>query len=380
MIGSRSTVTQPISERIAIVAPSVEAAAILRRDFIAWLTGHGHRVLCLTPPGAGRHVLALRAIGAQHRVVEPPHPTLRILADWQQITALTAQFRDWQPNIVLGFGLPTLTFAALAARRADVRRVVSLINGLPNDGIASLGRRRFAHALRASDAAVFHNRENMATLTRLGLLSPNLQTLVVPGSGVDLKRFRAKPLPSQKNGPSQENGLVFLMLARLERRRGVLEYKAAAERLKAQWPNASFRFAGPLSTAPDAVSPESLADGGAVEYLGDLEDVRPALAACHVFVYPSYGEGMPRAALEALATGRPVITTHTPGCADVVDEKVSGCLVPPADTATLAIAMESYLRNPDLLPAGSRAARLKAERRFDAKRVNAALARILGVA
>lgn len=373
MIGPRSAVTQPISERIAIVAPSLEAAAILRRDFIAWLTGHGHRVLCLTPPGAGRHILALRAIGAQHRVVEPPHPTLRILADWQQITALTAQFRDWQPNIVLGSGLPTLMFAALAARRAGVRRVVSLINGLPNDGIASLGRRRFAHALRASDAAVFHNRENLATLTHLGLLSPNLQTLVVPGSGVDLKRFRAKPLPPQ------EKGLVFLMLARLERRRGVLEYKAAAEHLKAQWPNASFRFAGPPSTAPDAIAPESLADGGAVEYLGELEDVRPALAACHVFVYPSYGEGMPRAALEALATGRPVITTHTPGCSDVVDEKVSGCLVPPADTAALAIAMESYLRNPHLLPAGSRAARLKAERRFDAKRVNTALARSLGV-
>lgn len=364
--------TQPVSERIAIVAPSLEAAAVLRRDLVEWLTNRGHRVLCLTPPGPGQYIRTLRGIGAQHRIVEPPRPAFRILADWQAISALVAQFNDWQPNVVLGFGLHTLTLAAIAARRAGVRRVVSLVNGLPSDGVEGVGRRRFAHALRASDAVVLHNRDNLATLTRLGLLPANLQTLVVPGSGIDLREYPAKPLPAH------DDGLVFLMLSRLERRRGVLEYKAAAERLKARWPTATFHLAGQSSGAPDAIAPASLTQGGAIAYLGHLEDVRPALAACHVFVYPSYGEGMPRAALEALATGRPVITTRTPGCADVVDEKVSGCLVPPADVEALAIAMESYLRNPGLLPAGSRAARLKAERRFDVKGVNAALARVLG--
>ncbi|MCC7251230.1 glycosyltransferase family 4 protein [Hyphomicrobium sp.] len=366
--------THPVSERIALVAPSAEAAAVLRHDLIEWLTHQGHRVLCLTPPGPGRYVLALRGIGAQHRVIDPPRARFRILDDWQEIAHLVSQLNDWQPNVVLTFGLRTLTLATVAARRAGVRRVVSLVNGLPSDGIESVGRRRFAHAIRASDAVVFHNRDNLATLTRLGLVPANLETLVVPGSGVDLKAFPFKPLPPLDDGP------VFLMLSRLERRRGVLEYKAAAERLKVLWPNATFLLAGPTSSEPDAVAPEALSASGAVEYLGPLEDVRPALAACHVFVYPSYGEGMPRAALEALATGRPVVTTTTPGCADIVDEKVSGCLVPAADAASLAVAMESYINNPEQLAAGSRAARLKAERRFDVKTVNAALARVLGVA
>lgn len=366
--------TQQVSERIAIVAPSAESAAVLRRDLIEWLTSHGHRVLCLIPPGAGRYIRILRGIGAQVRIVEPPQPTLRILSDWQMIASYLAQFNDWQPNVVLSFGLRTLTLAAIAARRAGVRRVVSLINGLPSDGIESIGRRRFAHAIRASDAVVFHNRDNQDTLADLGLLPPGLQTLVVPGSGIDLKSFPAVPLPPH------DDGLVFLMLSRLERRRGVLEYKAAASELKTRWPTAAFRFAGPVSSEPDAVSRAMLKEGGAIDYLGELEDVRPALAACHVFVYPSYGEGMPRAALEALATGRPVVTTRTPGCTELVDEKVSGCLVPPADAAALAVAMESYLKNAEQLAAGSRAARLKAERRFDVKDVNLALARILGVA
>ncbi len=415
--------TQPISERIALVAPSAEAAAILRRDLIEALISRGHRVLCLTPPGAGKHIRILRGIGALHRVIETPPPSLRMISDWQTIMSLIAQFKDWQPNIVMSFGLRTLVLAAMAARRADVRRVVTMVNGLPSDGVESVGRRRFAHAIRASDALVFHNRDDQRFLSEQGLLPANIPSVVVPGTGIDLVAFPAAPLPSRDKGllvfhnrddqrflselgllpanipsvvvpgsgidlvafpaaplPPRDKGLVFLMLARLERRRGVLDYKTAAQRLKKAWPDAIFRFAGPVSGQPDFVSPDVLTEGGAVEYLGHLDDVYPALAAAHVYVYPSYREGMPRSVLEALATGRPVITTRTSGCADTVDEMVSGCLVPPADADALAIAMQSYLRNPDLLPAGSRAARLKAERRFNVDDVNAALLRVLDLA
>lgn len=365
--------TTSVSERIAIVAPSVEAAANLRGDLIASLSARGHRVLCISPPGPARYLRTLRACGAQHRALEPSQPSIRLLADWQAMSALVAQFKDWQPDIVLGFGLHTLMLAALAARRADVRRVVSLVNALPSDGIESVNRSRFAQAIRASDAIIFHNRENERTLKQLGLLPANLMTMVVPGSGVDLKRFPAVPMPPTGDG------LEFLMLSRLERRRGVLEFIAAADRIKQDWPSASFRIAGPVSTEPDAVPPERVTASGSVAYLGPLEDVRADLGACHVFVYPSYVEGMPRAVLEALATGRPVITTRTPGCADTVDEKVSGCLVPPADVDALVAAIESYLKNPGSLATGTRAARLKAERRFDVRDVNAALARALGV-
>lgn len=364
---------QPVSERIALVAPSLEAAALLRRDLIAALVARGHRVLCLTPPGPAKYARILRGEGALHRVIETPRTALRMIDDWQEGAALVAQFKDWQPNIVLAFGLRTLTLAAIAARRVGVGRVVSLVNGLPSDGVESVGRRRFAQAARASDALIFHNEDNLRTVASQGLLPPGVSTLVVPGSGVDLVRFPAAPLPPT------DRGIRFLMLARLERRRGVLEYKAAAETLKARWPDAIFQFAGPTTSERDTVSPEALSDEGVVEYLGHLEDVCPALAACHVFVYPSYWEGMPRAVLEALATGRPVVTTRTPGCSVTVDEMVSGALVPPADATALATAMECYLRHPDMLASASRAARLKAERRFDARDVNARIIEILGV-
>ena len=364
--------THTVSERIALVAPSAEAAAVLRKDLIKELVGRGHRVLCLTPPGPGQYQRELRSLGAQHRIVEVPQQTIRLLVEWKTITNLITHFKDWQPNIVMGFGPRTLMLSAIAARRAGVRRIVSLVNSLPSDGIESIGRRRFGYAVRTSDAIVFHNRDHARALSDLGILPANLPIAIVPGSGVNLADFKAVPLP-----PHDED-FVFLMLARLERRRGVLEYKAAAEALRPHWPTARFRFAGPSSDEADAIPRDQLA--GVLEDLGHLEDVRPALAACHVFVYPSYSEGLPRAVLEALATGRPVITTRTPGCKETVDEKVSGCLVPPADAPALARAMAGYLARPELLPIGARAARLKAERRFDVREVNATLLRILDLA
>lgn len=364
--------THAVSERIAIVAPSAEAAAVLRHDLIKDLVGRGHRVLCITPPGPGRFTRALRELGAQHRLIEVPPQKIRLLVEWKTLANLITHFNDWQPNIVLGFSPRTLVLSAIAARRARVRRIVSLVNTLPSDGVESIGRFRFGYAVRASDSLVFHNRDHARALADIGLLPPNTPVTIVPGGGVNLKEFKAAPLP-----PHQD-GIVFLMLARLERNRGVLEYRAAAKALKAQWPNARFKFAGPSSEASDAIPREEIWD--ALEDIGHLEDVRPALAACHVFVYPSYGEGMPRAVLEALATGRPVVTTRTPGCRETVDEVVNGCLVPPADAKELARGMESFLARPELLPIASRAARLKAQRRFDVRDVNATLMRVLGVA
>lgn len=364
--------THTVSERIAIVAPTAAAVAVQRKDLIEALVENGHRVLCLTPPASGQHLRTLRDLGAQHRTIEVPPQKLGILVQWKTLSNLIGHFNDWQPNIVLGHGPRMLILAAIAARRARVRRIVSLVNSLPPDGIDSLSRLPFGYAVRASDALVFHNHDHPQALADVGLLPPNTPVTVVPGGGVNLADFNTAALPSY------QDGVVFLMLARLERSRGVLEYRAAAKVLKAQWPNARFKFAGPSSDAKDAIPREEIWD--ALEDLGDLEDVRPALATCHVFVYPSYGEGMPRAVLEALATGRPVITTRTPGCRETVDEKVSGSLVPPADAEELANTMAGYLARPELLPIAARAARLKAERRFDARDVNATMMRVLGVA
>ena len=365
---------QTRSERIAFVANSAESIVGPRGELTHDIVHHGHRVLCITPPAQGKHLRRMKELGVQHRILELEPKGLKLLNDWRVMSGLIEIFKDWQPNVVMGFGFSAMVSAAIAARRAGVRRVVSLCNGLPNDGIESVGRRRFSAAMKASDAIVFHNQDNRRVLAEQGLLPSRIQIEVVPGAGVNLSRFKVAQLPPL------EQGFVFLMLARLERSRGVMDYAEAAARLKPDAPGARFLLAGPPGRGADAMTPDSLKGfGDALEVLGVQDDVRPTLAGCHVFVYPSHVEGMPPAVLEALATGRPVITTDTPGCRDTVDEKVSGCLVPAGNAAALVRAMQSFLKRPDLMPSLSRAARLKAERRFDADDVNRTVETVLGL-
>jgi glycosyltransferase involved in cell wall biosynthesis len=88
---------------------------------------------------------------------------------------------------------------------------------------------------------------------------------------------------------------------------------------------------------------------------------------------------MPQPVLEAMAAGRPIITTNVAGCRDTVDERVNGCLVEPGNARSLAEAMESFLKRPDLIPPIARASRAKAERFCGIETVNNGLLAALGI-
>jgi glycosyltransferase involved in cell wall biosynthesis len=209
-------------------------------------------------------------------------------------------------------------------------------------------------------------------LTALGVLSPDAATAVVTGAGVDLVHHAVQPMPVAVPAAA----LNFLMLARKDAAKGVLEYCQAARRVRKAAPDARFVLAGPDGDiAPDALA--SFSD--AVQFAGDQADVRPLFGAAHVIVVPSWGEAMPRVLLEALATGRPVIASNVAGLREGIDERVNGVLVTPRDVGALAAAMLSFVAAPDLNAAMARASRSKAERRFDVRVVNAELLRVLGV-
>src|SRR5690606_34825163 len=111
--------------------------------------------------------------------------------------------------------------------------------------------------------------------------------------------------------------IVFLLIARLLRDKGIYEYVEAAKQIKAKYPEIIFQLVGPLDSNPSAISPttvEAWHKEGIIEYLGEAKDVRPHIGAASVYVLPSYREGTPRTVLEAMAMGRPIITTDAPGC------------------------------------------------------------------
>jgi glycosyltransferase involved in cell wall biosynthesis len=368
------------ARRVAIVAPSGGTLRLMQGGLLGEIASRRHRILAVAPDFSGTDVGALDEIGVERAAFAAESHALKLFSDWKAIGALKTILSDWGPHVVLGCGARSMIYAALAAKAAGVERVVLLVGALPQHRFAGelapdeMPAWRYAQALRAADEALFHNRDDIALLERLALLPPHLPTVVVPGAGIDFRRNALQPLPPLGQG------LVFLMMAQLDKRKGVIEYCKAAEELRARAPNTRFLLAGAPGEGSFGLRPAVLPElGSAVEYLGPADDVPALLGQCHVFVYPSHAESMPQPVLEAMAAGRPIIATNVPGCRDTVDERVNGCLVEPRDTHALAAAMESFLKRPDLIAPIARASRAKAERFCAIEGVNNSMLTALGL-
>lgn len=360
--------------RLAVVARSGASLERFRGALLREAAARRHRVLAVAPDDGPWRARLAGIEGLDTRTFPLAEPGSGPFAERQSRAALVGVLAEFAPHVVLTSGVRTALPGVEAAREVAAEHVALLVNGLGALGLADgvapswLARRalhkRIKAAIGAADIVLFHNAPDRQRLVADGLIGPEHPHLVLPGSGVDLGHYAVAPLPPLGAG------FAFLMLGRLARTSGAETFLAAAAMLKEKAPGARFQLAGARVRGGDAIAGPALERAaGAVELLGHLDDVRPAIAAAHVLVHPAPSEGLPGAVLEAMSMGRPVITTDTPGCRQTVDERVNGILVPPGDAAALAAAMESLLRRPDLLVSMARASRQKAERRFDERAI-----------
>ncbi len=211
------------------------------------------------------------------------------------------------------------------------------------------------------------------------------RTEVLGGIGVDLEAWPVAPLPGGPEGPGGPGGpggpVTFILVARLLRDKGIEDYIAAIRLLREGGAQARFLLLGGLDDNPAGITRaevEAWVAEGLVEWPGHA-DVRPWLAQAHVFVLPSYREGVPRSTQEAMAMGRAIITTDAPGCRETVEDGVNGFLMPVRDPGALAAAMERFITDPALAAYMGHESRVLAEARFDVHRQNARLLGFLGL-
>lgn len=198
---------------------------------------------------------------------------------------------------------------------------------------------------------------------------------VVDGSGVNLERFKRNALP---------DGNVFLMVSRILRQKGVKEYFEAAKIVKDKYPDAQFLYVGSEDKTQAALNieevKEEFLDTEIVNYCGESNDVPSYIAKSTVFVLPSYyREGVPRTLLEALAMGRPILTTDTVGCRETVKDGVNGYFVPIKDSNALAKKMIYLIENRNLLKEMSEASYDYCKERFDVKLINKKMLEIMKI-
>jgi glycosyltransferase involved in cell wall biosynthesis len=320
----------------------------------------------------------LDSIGVNGHSVPIARAGLNPLADLRALLALVRLMRRAKPTMVLSYTVKPVIWGSLAAWIARVPRRYAMITGLGYafTGDASgkralvrrLTRTLYRIALSRVHMIFFQNPDDLALFRALGLIPADTPVTIVNGSGVDLTYYPQRPLPE---GPPR-----FLMIARLLGDKGVREYAAAAAAVRRSFPDASFHLVGGLDPNPDAISPaevETWVRSGDIVWHGSQEDVRPFLADAHVFVLPSYREGTPRTVLEAMATGRPIVTTDAPGCRETVQDGENGFLVPPGSADQLANAMLRFLVDPAIIrPMADRSLELVREK-YCAEKVTAAM-------
>jgi glycosyltransferase involved in cell wall biosynthesis len=348
-----------------------------RAGLIAELVDRGHTVVC-----AGRadgFEERIRAAGAEFSALPVSGQGISPAGDLKLLLAIYRLIRQTKPDIVHLFTIKPVIYGAVAAKLAGAKKIISTVTGLgfvftreKGSWLRLLVETMYRVALLFPETVFFLNPQDRAVFVDSKLVSPS-KALLLPGEGVDCSHFAPVPLPEG------EKPYTVLMIARLLKDKGVLEFAGAARLVRQKAPDARFLLLGPVDTHnPSALNEQEIAamqQDGAVELLGRTDDVRPFIADADVIALPSYREGLPRVLLEAGAMERPVVAADVEGCRDVVVAGATGLLVPKKDEKALAEAFLELMDNAPLRRAMGKAGRELVLDRFDEKAVCAAIIR-----
>jgi lipopolysaccharide/colanic/teichoic acid biosynthesis glycosyltransferase len=368
--------------KILVVASLTRSLLNFRRSLLEDLVKTGAEVVACAPEDDETSITRLNDMKVRFERIPMARASTNPLSDLKTLAALVTLFRRERPDIVLAYTQKPIIYGGLAARIAGAPRFYAMQSGLgftfseenTNSTLKRLVSALYRAGVKRADAVVVFNADDEAEMRRHGIVTDQ-RVVRVPGSGVDTADYPRVPPPA--------GAPVFLVVARLMRDKGHYEFVEAARRLKARWPKARFQILGPFDANPasiDARDLEAWKIEGVVEYLGETDDVRPYLAKSSVFVLPSFHrEGLPRSILEAMSTGRAIVTTDMPGCRETVEQGVNGFITPPKDASALAEAMERFLADPSLIASMGDASRARALSMFDVRIVNAILLKTMGL-
>jgi glycosyltransferase involved in cell wall biosynthesis len=339
-----------------------------RKPIVQALLAGGQRVTVLAPPD--EFVDQLKSLGCAFIPLKMNPKGLNPVDELRLMRRFWCVFKKEAPDIILSYTIKNNTFGALAAKSLGIPFVPN-VSGL-GTGFLSGGALQFLVQLLYRGAyrdlpVVFFQNEDDRDLFISQRLVRAEQARILPGSGIDLEQFHHVDFP-------QEGAPTFLLIARLLRDKGVVEYIEAARQVKAIRPNVRFQLLGAAGaqnrTAISSQTVRGWVQDGIVEYLGTTLDVRPVISAATCVVLPSYREGAPRTLIEAAAMGRPLIATDVPGCRAVVEHGATGFLCNARDAGSLAAAMLQFLDLPsEEQREMGRVGRTKMGREYDQKLV-----------
>lgn len=376
-----------MTKHILIISSELFSLINFRSSLIKYLIDGGHRVTVLVPKekyNTEVTIQKLKSMGVIFKSYSLSRAGLNPFKDYLSYKSICFVISQCKPDIVIAYTAKPVIYAGMAMRHFPKISFFPLITGLgygftEGDGLKRKLIRQlmiilYRKGLKNSKGIIFQNPDDERLFYKLKIIFKNMSSHIVHGSGVDLDLYPFSPLPKKP---------IFLMLARLLIDKGVREYAEAARIVKAQFPKAIFQLAGRLDSNPSTISSNELnfwINEGSIQYLGEISSVQKIIASCRFYVLPSYREGTPRSVLEAMATGRPIITTDTPGCRETVIHGKNGLLVSPQNSESLANAMIQLLeKNEDKIQSMGRESFILAKDKYAVKRVNKSIINILNL-
>jgi glycosyltransferase involved in cell wall biosynthesis len=342
---------------IALSANSSWNIVNFRSGLIRGLREAGYDPIVIAPDdAAGRQ--RMNELSVDHIPIRIDRSGMNPIADLRLQRGYRSILDELKPAAFLGFTIKPNIYGSLAASAVGIPAIPN-VSGLGTAFIRPgplqwLVTRLYQRAFSKLPLVFFQNPDDRDLFVERRIVQQD-HTEILAGSGINLDRFVPAPFPG---GP-----VTFLLIARMLRDKGVVEFVDAARQLRAEMPGARFQLLGPIDegnrTAISRSEVERWVNHELVEYLGAVDDVRPYIRAGSAIVLPSYREGLPRTLLEAGAMARPLIATDVPGCREVVEEGMNGFLCPARNPSALAAAMKKFAD----LPEKSKAAMGAASRR-----------------
>jgi glycosyltransferase involved in cell wall biosynthesis len=340
----------------------------------------------------------MSALGVRHRPIRMVRSRVNPLSDLVTWWDMWRLFREEKPDALFAYTIKSVVYGCVVAALAGVPRIYALLPGLgftfvkpvtwKQKLISHLSRWLHRFALKRADVIFMQNEDDLELLRSIQVLPPNIPCHVTAGSGVNTEAYPDVPLHADTALAAGK--IRFVLVSRLLISKGVRVFAQAAQEVKKHHPQAEFHLVGPFDPNPNRVPEEDVATWvkqGTLIHHGMVRDVAGILADKHVFVLPTwYREGVPHATLEALSTGRAIITTDSVGARNTVTltqkgeaqraanaplrEGENGFLVQTQNVEAVVEAMKRYLQDPDLVLRHGAESRLLARRVFDVRLVN----------
>lgn len=370
------------------IANNADALRLFFGELLAEVRSRGHKVLALAPSAealdldSARAALAARGVDLQTFYL---HPSSRSLyKELYSCVELSRVIRNFRPDVIYASTVKPIVYGTLVGKLFSKAKIYLKVAGLgfafTSNSFKRLPLRVLVSVLysivfKLASRIFVLNPDDLRDLKRLVPFCPADKLILTNGSGVDTEFYK----PVDRTTPSR--GITFLFIGRLLIDKGIKEFINAARVVKLKYSETRFKVLGPFYPNPSTITSDFLElaiKEGIIEYLGTTTDVRPQIAESDVFVLPSYREGVPRAALEAMSMRKPIITTDAPGCREVVNGK-NGILVPVGDSSALALAMLSFIEHPESIEEMGLESRKYCEERFDVRKVNQQIIEIMGL-